>query len=110
LTVDGNGTQTRDFVYVGDIVGAIMHALHAARGGLYHLGTGVETSINRLAEVVTDVTDPSMEIVHRPARPNDPMRNFPDVSAARSNLGWLPMVTLRDGVARTAAWLADAAS
>lgn len=87
LTVDGNGTQTRDFVYVGDIVGAIMHALHTARGGLYHLGTGVETSINRLAEVVTDVTDPSMEIVHRPARPNDPMRNFPDVSAARSNVG-----------------------
>lgn len=108
LTVDGNGTQTRDLVYVEDIVGAVMRALYVSSGGLYHLGTGVETSVNRVAEIVKEVTEPALEVVHGPARPNDPVRNFSDASAARDNLGWLPNVSLSDGVARTAAWLASA--
>lgn len=106
LTIDGDGSHTRDFVYVADVADAITRALRVSRGGLYHLGTGVETSVSRVAEVVKEATNPSAGIVHRAARPNDPERNFPDVSAAREALGWVPDVSLDDGVARTAAWVA----
>lgn len=107
LTVDGRGEQTRDFIHVSDVARAILASLQVDAGGVFHLGTGVETSVLELAEAVARVSRVPFEVDWRAARPGDPPRNFPDISRARAELGWEPKVRLRDGLADTRRWLAE---
>jgi len=104
--LEGTGEQTRDFVYVDDIVAALVSGMQARQGGLYHLATGIETSVNQLVDLAADILGTPPAIEHRPGRPGDPLRNFADNSRARAELGWKPEVSVRDGMAATADWLA----
>jgi UDP-glucose 4-epimerase len=110
FVVYGDGKQTRDFLYVEDVCTAIDKALRANKPGVYHLGTGVETSVNELARKVALAcgTPPLME--RRPPRPGDAARSFVDLSAARRDLRWSPRLTLDQGLARTAEWMRGVAS
>ncbi|HEX8099229.1 MAG TPA: NAD-dependent epimerase/dehydratase family protein [Actinomycetota bacterium] len=108
LVIYGEGTQTRDFIYVDDICAAVERALEAKRGGIYHLGTGVETSVNELAERVITVTGADVEIDRQPPRPADAARSFVEFAAAKRDLGWSPRVSLDEGLAATAAWMRSA--
>jgi UDP-glucose 4-epimerase len=108
VVVYGTGRQTRDFIFVGDICAAIERALAATRAGVYHLGTGVETSVNQLAHAVGRATGTELRIERRPARPGDAARSFVDLAAARRALRWSPKVGLGDGLARTVDWLGSA--
>lgn len=105
LVIYGDGEQTRDFIYVDDICAAIERALEAGEGGVYHLGTGIETSVNGLAERVIAVTGTGAGIDRQPPRPADATRSFVEYEAARKALGWSPQVTLEEGLALTAAWM-----
>jgi UDP-glucose 4-epimerase len=105
FVVYGSGKQTRDFLYVEDVCRAVERALGAKRAGIYHLGTGVETSVVALAEQVAQVCDVPLEFDRRPPRPADPARNFVSYQAARRALKWTPKVGLPDGLRRTADWL-----
>lgn len=105
LVIYGDGTQTRDFIYVEDICAAIVHALSADEGGVYHLGTGIETSVNDLAESVIKIAGTQVEIERQPPRPADATRSFVEYEAARKALGWSPQVSLDEGLTRTAAWM-----
>ena len=105
LVIYGDGEQTRDFIYVDDICAAIERALEAGEGGVYHLGTGIETSVNDLAERVIAVTGTGAGIDRQPPRPADATRSFVEYEAARKALGWSPQVTLEEGLALTAAWM-----
>ncbi len=105
FVIYGDGNQTRDFLYVEDVCTAIEKALRVDRPGVFHLGTGVETSVNELAEKVARACDTEARIEAKPPRPGDAVRSFVDLSSARRELLWAPRVKLDEGLRRTAEWM-----
>jgi UDP-glucose 4-epimerase len=106
LVVYGDGEQTRDFLYVDDLCGAVLAAL-ARRpvGELYQLGTGVETSVNHLVELLVAIAPAgTVRVEHEPARAGEVERAFSDVGKARRELGYDPATPLADGLAATYDW------
>jgi len=96
LTIVGDGTQTRDFTYVSDVVRAFLAAAERGRGGaIYNVGSGGTVSVNRLVELIG--TD---EIVHIPKRPGEPDCTFADTARIEAELGWKAEVSIEEGVAR----------
>jgi UDP-glucose 4-epimerase len=100
----GDGSITRDYVFVDDVVDACIRG--AERGGrrYVNIGTGVETSLNRLYDVVARAVGTSTRPEYAPGKPGDVPRSCLDASLAKRVLGWEPWVTLEDGVARTVKW------
>lgn len=100
--VFGDGQQTRDYTFVGDVVAANLLAAESAVGGVYNIGTGIETSVRDLVEMMTPMTrSGSFEPEFAPARTGEVMRSVLDASRARDVLGWTPRVPLAEGLRRT---------
>lgn len=106
LIVYGDGTQTRDFVYVTDLAGGLIRAAETpgAGGQIYQLASGVETSLNDLVAMLGDVSGREPQIVHEPPRAGEIQRNYSLVDKAREQLGHAPEVALHDGLRRTWDW------
>ena len=111
LTVFGDGEQTRDYVYVGDVANAVWlgatFALPAAGpvdARSFNIGTGVGTSVLELARLLQQAAGSNAEIVFAPRRPGEQQESFLNVDKARAVLGWQPQVSLAEGLARTFAW------
>jgi UDP-glucose 4-epimerase len=100
VTIFGDGEQTRDFVYVGDVVEAVL-AAGGQEAGTFNVGTGVETSVNGLFEACRAVAGVAAEAAHAPARPGDVRRSVIDVSLAAETLGWRPATALAEGLRLT---------
>jgi UDP-glucose 4-epimerase len=112
ITIFGSGEQTRDFVFIDDIVDGWVRALNtpASGGGIFNLGSGRSTSINRLADYVIDAfghPPGGYKIIHAPSRPGEQQTVQADVRQARSVLGWEPRTTLDTGLAKTVRWARD---
>ena len=107
ITIYGDGSQTRSFCYVDDLIGGILLAMGSPKGfaGPVNLGNPDEFTIRDFAELVIEITGSRSKIVTRPLPVDDPTRRCPDISLARQTFGWEPQVRLRDGLARTAASL-----
>ncbi|MEM1093154.1 MAG: NAD-dependent epimerase/dehydratase family protein [Bacteroidota bacterium] len=105
-TIYGDGTQTRDYVYVGDVVDANRLALAYPDSGVFNIGTGVETSVNQLHTVLADVSPGSIPPRYAPARRGEQYRSVLSYAHAQQRLGWQPRTTLRDGLQATVAWYA----
>jgi UDP-glucose 4-epimerase len=105
----GDGDQQRDFVYVGDVVAALLATVGKA-GGPYNIGTGTATSINELHASCRRAAGITDAPVHRDARLGDVIRSVIDPGRAGRELGWRAKVSLDDGIARTWAWTKEAAS
>jgi UDP-glucuronate decarboxylase len=102
LTVYGDGTQTRSFCYVDDLVEGLVRLMtHATEAGPVNLGNDGEFTMIELAEVVLELTGSRSELVYRDLPADDPVRRRPDLSLARAKLGYEPRVPLREGIART---------
>lgn len=108
LTVFGDGTQTRDYVYAGDVAGANFAAATRTlppRGRLdaraFNIGTGIETSVNTLAETLRQVSGATAPIDYAPARAGELARSALNTAKAREVLGWQPTVSLQEGLQRT---------
>jgi UDP-glucose 4-epimerase len=100
VTIYGDGEQTRDFVYVGDVVAAVLAA--AGRpGGVFNVGTGRATSVNALFEACRGVAGVEAEAEHAEARSGDLRHSVLDVSLAERELGWRAETPLEEGLART---------
>jgi UDP-glucose 4-epimerase len=99
----GDGTQTRDYVYVGDVVAATLAAEHAE--GVLNVGTGVETSVVELYERIQRVAGVELEPEFAELRPGELQRSVLDPSLAKRELGWEPQRTLDEGLAETWAWI-----
>lgn len=106
VTVFGTGSQTRDFVYVHDVVDAFMRAGRSDATGVINVGSGRETTINELASAVQSLY-PDISIKHGPARPMDVARSVLDASRAHDLLGWQVSTGLVEGVAAVAADLTE---
>jgi UDP-glucose 4-epimerase len=100
----GDGGQTRDYVYVGDVVRANLAAMRFEGSGVFNVGTSVETSVNELFRLMRDEVQPDMPERHEPARPGEQRRSILDFSQSRDVLGWTPEVNLKDGLAATVEW------
>ncbi len=97
-TIYGTGDQTRDLVYVDDVVDAFVRAAHADVQGLVNIGTGREVTINHLYLTMTQVLGITAEPQRAPARTGELDRNCLDASRARATLGWEPTTSLADGL------------
>jgi UDP-glucose 4-epimerase len=97
--VFGDGEQTRDYVYVGDVVDAVLAAV--GRGGVYNVGTATETSVNELHRLCAGIAGVEREPRHLEPRAGDARRSVLDASAAERELGWRPRMSLADGLAAT---------
>ncbi len=108
-TIFGDGEQTRDFIYVGDVVQGVLAAVDHA-GGVYNIGTGVETSVTELHAACRRVTGLDPEPVSAEARPGDIRRSVTDPSLAARELGWRVEPSLEDGLRLTWESLQEAAA
>ena len=102
VTVYGDGTQTRSFCYVDDQISGILALLESAEHAPVNIGSPEEFTVSELAQIVLEVTGSSSPLQYRPLPVDDPRRRRPDTARAREVLGWHPLVTLREGVERTA--------
>jgi len=98
VTIFGDGEQTRDFVYVDDVVDAFVRASTRGGGLLLNIGTGREVSVNELATVMADRAGVSTPPVHATPRPGELRRNALDPERAAIHLGWKPWTSLTQGV------------
>lgn len=103
LELYGDGSQTRSFAYVDDMIEALVRMMNTPAGftGPVNIGNPDEFTVEELAKLTLELTGSSSKIVRKPARADDPTRRRPDISIARETLGWSPKIALRDGLARS---------
>jgi len=110
LQIHGDGQQTRDYTFVDDAVAATLSAAVSpkATGQVYNVGTGIETSVNRLAELIVEISDSSSELEYLDRRDIDNIRRrVVNIEKIRRELRWTPAATLEQGLRRTHAWLLE---
>ncbi|HWR31490.1 MAG TPA: NAD-dependent epimerase/dehydratase family protein [Negativicutes bacterium] len=102
MTVFGDGLQTRDFVYVGDIAAANVQAINSQESDrILNISTQTEITVNQLASLFAEVSGRETPITYQPAREGDILRSMLRNTAARSILNWMPSTSLREGLDRT---------
>jgi dTDP-glucose 4,6-dehydratase len=104
LTVYGDGMQTRSFCYVSDLIDGILRLSESGEHTPVNIGNPVEFTMIECAREVLNVTGSKSEIVYRPLPQDDPTRRRPDITKARTLLGWQPMVPLREGLEKSLAY------
>ena len=104
LTVYGDGSQTRSFCYVSDMIEGIFRLLHSDEAEPVNVGNPQEMTIMELANLVNEVTDNSAGVVFEPLPADDPQVRQPDITRAREVLDWEPVVPLEDGLRTTISW------
>lgn len=106
ITVYGDGSQTRDFVFADDLCDGILGAIEAHCSGVYQLGTGIGTSINELIEVIDAVTGPEypLQIVYDDFRDGELRHTYCQICKAQKAFGYAPSTKLHDGIAETWDW------
>jgi len=104
----GDGLQTRDYTYVGDVVQANLAALaYEGASAVINIGTGRETDVNTLFRTLRDAIDPACEEVHAEAKPGEQRRSVLGYARAENLLGWSPQVGLEEGLTHTADWFSQ---
>ncbi len=106
----GDGEQTRDYVHVSDVSRANLLAANLKEEGTFNIGTSVESSVNEIASILTEVTKTEFRIVHEKQRPGEVRRISLDCSLAAEKLGWSAQVALREGLLRTWNWFSQGKS
>jgi len=101
----GDGTQTRDYVYVGDVVAAFLAAADRGRPGTWNIGTAIEVSVLDLARIIAETAGRQVEPVFAPMRPGELQRSALAVERARVDLGWHAKTGLADGVRAVYQWI-----
>lgn len=109
LTVNGDGRQSRDFTFVGDVVEANLLAAQRGKGdgAVVNIGAGGQTELNELARLVVELAGSRSPIVHAPPRPGDIRDSLAGLAQARDLLGWRPRTPVREGLATTVEWFRE---
>ncbi len=108
ITIYGDGSQTRSFCFVSDLVEALVRFMEQdAEKGPMNLGNPVEFTMLELAQAVLELSGSKSELVFRPLPPDDPKRRRPDISLARKVLGWEPVTPLRQGLELTISYFRE---
>ena len=107
VTINGDGKQTRDYVFVGDVVRAFVAGLAHDGSDIYNVGTGVETDVNELFGHINTFTGAGADETHGEAKPGEQLRSVLDTSHAQRTLGWRPEVDIATGLERTVDWFRE---
>jgi len=109
LTVYGDGSQSRSFCYVDDLIDGFLRLMHSGDdfSGPVNLGNPVEFTMIELAEQVKEITNSKSDIKFEPLPEDDPRQRQPDITLAREKLGWEPKVPLREGLEKTVGYFSD---
>jgi len=99
-TVFGDGEQTRDYVYVGDVVAANTAAL-GCKSDVFNIGTGIETSVNDLIDILSKITKKDIDHQHDDPRPGEVLRNVLDNTRVKNAINWHPGISLEQGIRKT---------
>jgi UDP-glucose 4-epimerase len=109
-TVYGDGTQTRDYVYVGDVADAFLAAATSRTAGIWNVGTGTETSVLDLIDLIGAASGQAVEPVFAPARAGELPRSALDVTRAEADLGWRAATPISDGITKVYDWIRSGSS
>ncbi len=103
ITIYGDGSQTRSFMYISDLIEGIMRMTKTDDNftGPVNLGNPEEHSVKELAEKIIDITGSVSGVIHKPLPSDDPVRRKPDISVAENTLGWRPEISVKQGVLKT---------
>jgi UDP-glucuronate decarboxylase len=109
IAIYGDGTQTRSFGFVDDLIDGILKLMATDDGflGPVNLGNPNEISVRELAELIIAMTGSQSQLEFKTLPPDDPKQRQPDISLARQKLGWEPKIDLRDGLKRTIGYFAS---
>jgi UDP-glucose 4-epimerase len=106
--INGDGRQTRDYVYVGDVVAANVAALESSFVGQINIGTGIETDVLTIFKHLRDAVDSQVDAQHGPAKTGEQRRSCLDATRAAEILGWRAQMPLAEGLRRTAVFYQEA--
>ncbi len=101
VTVFGDGSQTRSFCYISDLVDGIVKLMLSKESGPINIGNPQEMTIEQIARMIIDMTGSKSKIIYKPLPTDDPKVRQPDITLARTLLGWEPTVSLEQGLGRT---------
>ena len=101
VTVFGDGTQTRSFCYISDLVDGIIRLMLSKENDPINIGNPQEMTIEQIAQTIIDMTGSKSKIIYKPLPTDDPKVRQPDITRARTLLGWEPKVSLEQGLGRT---------
>ena len=107
LTIYGDGTQTRSFCYVDDLIDGMIRLMNGNNIGPINIGNPCEFKIRELAELIISKVNPSLEMVFKPLPEDDPLQRKPVIDLARQQLGWEPKVELNEGLNKTIKYFKD---
>ena len=99
--INGDGTQTRDYVYIADVVKANLLATEKIAVGEYNIGTGIETDVNQIYDLIRQALGKDVSAVHGPPRPGEQQTSSLNFDLAKEKLGWEPTISLPDGIRLT---------
>lgn len=102
--INGDGKQTRDYVYVADVVSANLAALNSLPGQTYNVGTGIESDVNKVATLIKEGIGSDLDFSYGPAKPGEQKRSCLNYDKIKKELGWLPKTSLAHGIAATTQW------
>jgi UDP-glucose 4-epimerase len=108
VTINGSGNQTRDFVYVKDVASAVKNVCVVQPNGIFNIGTGVETSVNMLYNMIKESLHSELEPKYGAAKLGEQMRSSIDATAAHKSFDWTPKVKLNEGIKETTNWFFEA--
>ncbi|HKZ21839.1 MAG TPA: GDP-mannose 4,6-dehydratase, partial [candidate division Zixibacteria bacterium] len=101
VTIYGDGKQTRDYVFVDDVVNAFVSALDYSKSGVFNIGTGIETDVNQLYEILAEKVGSNSCKTYGPERLGEQKRSVIDFAKAKKELNWEPEVNLEQGLEKT---------
>jgi UDP-glucose 4-epimerase len=107
--INGDGKQTRDYVYVGDVVRANRAALYYDGSGIFNVGTSVETNVVMLFRIIRDIIGADIEETHAEAMIGEQQRSVLSYTHTTETLGWTPSLSVEEGLTQTVAWFAERA-
>ncbi|MFQ5863830.1 MAG: NAD-dependent epimerase/dehydratase family protein [bacterium] len=105
--INGDGMQTRDYAYVGDLVRVNVTALDYSKSEIFNIGTGVETDVNRIFQIINELTGAGKDEYHGPAKAGEQLRSCLSYAKAEKYLGWKPEVELNQGLKKTVEYFRD---
>ena len=105
--INGNGKQTRDYVYVGDVVQANVKLLNYQQNDVFNIGTAIETDVNQIFNQLNEICGTGKEECHGPAKPGEQLRSVVDYTKAKRLLNWQPTTSLAEGMKNTVAYFRE---
>ena len=107
LTIYGDGSQTRSFCYVVDLIEGMIKLMNGSHNGPINIGNPNEFTIKELAEIVIEKINPKLEISYLPLPQDDPLQRKPDITLAKKALSWEPKININEGLNRTIPWFKE---